>query len=75
MDNKKILTDSEYRDGIVSKGNIREEYRNFVEVEFSVGSPNGHVFSLAQKYIGKDPDLGWPDTATGNNVSAVCVVM
>lgn len=75
MDNKKILTDSEYRDGIVSRGNIREEYRNFVEVEFSVGSPNGHVFSLAQKYIGKDPDLGWPDTATGNNVSAVCVVM
>ncbi|MBT2059491.1 DUF1983 domain-containing protein [Enterobacter hormaechei subsp. xiangfangensis] len=75
MDNKKILTDSEYRDGQVSKGNIRKEYKDFVEVEFSTGSPTGHVFDLAQKYLGKDPDIGWPDNATGNNVAAVCVVM
>ncbi|HBZ8158462.1 TPA: DUF1983 domain-containing protein [Escherichia coli] len=75
MDNKRILKNGEYRDGVVSSGNIEGMYANFVQVEFSTGKKQGHVFSLAQKYLGKDPAIGWPDTATGNNVAAVCIVM
>ncbi|WP_205955065.1 phage tail tip protein [Pantoea stewartii] len=76
LDNKKILNDnSEFRDGIVPRQKIKSEYWNYVEVEFSVGSPNGHTFELAQRYLGKDVNTGWPDSSTGNNVAAVCVVM
>lgn len=75
MDNKRILKNGIYRDGIVSNDLIDGIYSNFVEVEFSTGKKQGHVFKLAQKYLGKDPDIGWPDTATGNNVASVCIVM
>lgn len=74
MDNQKILVDGVYRDGILPRGSIAHEYQEYVEVEFSVGSPTGHVFTLAQKYLGKSVN-GWPDSATGNNVAACCVVM
>lgn len=74
MDNQKILLDGTYRDGILDKGSIAAEYQNFVEIEFSTGKPYGHVFTLAQKYLGNDV-AGWPDSATGNGIASVCVVM
>ncbi|MGK3600442.1 phage tail tip protein, partial [Escherichia coli] len=74
MDNQKILLDGTYRDGILDKGSIAAEYQNFVEVEFSTGKPYGHVFTLAQKYLGNDV-AGWPDSATGNGIASVCVVV
>ncbi|MFP8558240.1 phage tail tip protein [Klebsiella michiganensis] len=76
LDNKKIVLDGNYQSGILNEQAIHPDYRKYVEVELSVGAPNGHVFSLAQKYLGKDiNNSGWPDSATGNNVAAVCVVM
>lgn len=74
MDNQKILNPGTYRDGILSRDAITSEYRDFVEIEFSTGKSYGHVFTLAQKYLGKEAS-GWPDTATGNNVASVCIVM
>lgn len=75
MDNKRILEDGEYRDGIVAKDRIVQSYQNFVQVEFSVGKKEGHHLSLASKYLGTDPTTGWPLTSTGNNVATCCVVM
>lgn len=76
LDNKKIVLDGNYQSGILNEQAIHPDYRKFVEVELSVGAPKGHVFTLAQKYLGKDiNNSGWPDSATGNNVAAVCVVM
>lgn len=76
LDNKKIVLDGNYQSGILNEQAIHPDYRKFVEVELSVGAPNGHVFTLAQKYLGKDiNNSGWPDSATGNNVASVCVVM
>ena len=76
LDNKKIVLDGNYQSGILNEQAIHPDYRNFVEVELSVGAPKGHVFTLAQKYLGKDiNNSGWPDSATGNNVASVCVVM
>lgn len=75
IDNKRILNDDFYRDGIVSRGSIVPEYQDYVEVEFSVGKPQGHLFTLAQKYIGNGPSDGWPDNATGNGVASCCIVM
>lgn len=76
MDNKRILNNVMFKDGIVSKNDMNPIYKDYVEVEFSVGKPQGHVFTLAQKYLGKDINAsGWPDSATGNNVAACCVVM
>ncbi|MFI4150763.1 phage tail tip fiber protein [Klebsiella quasipneumoniae] len=76
LDNKKIVLDGNYQSGILNEQAIHPDYRKFVEVELSVGAPKGHVFTLAQKYLGKDINKsGWPDSATGNNVAAVCVVM
>ncbi|MDE9573296.1 hypothetical protein L2106_07695 [Citrobacter portucalensis] len=74
MDNQKILLDGVYKDGVLPKGSIAAEYQQYVEVEFSTGKPYGHVFTLAQKYLGNS-DAGWPDSATGNNIAACCVVM
>lgn len=76
LDNKKIVLDGNYQSGILNEQAIHPDYRKFVEVELSVGAPKGHVFTLAQKYLGKDiNNSGWPDSATGNNVASVCVVM
>ncbi|HDH1371769.1 TPA: hypothetical protein PIT97_000346 [Klebsiella quasipneumoniae subsp. similipneumoniae] len=76
LDNKKIVLDGNYQSGILNEQAIHPDYRKFVEVELSVGASKGHVFTLAQKYLGKDiNNSGWPDSATGNNVAAVCVVM
>ncbi|HBM3146246.1 TPA: hypothetical protein LVL74_005723 [Klebsiella oxytoca] len=76
LDNKKIVLDGNYQSGILNEQAIHPDYRKFVEVELSVGAPKGHVFTLAQKYLDKDiNNSGWPDSATGNNVASVCVVM
>ena len=75
MDNKRILEDDVYRDGIVPRDRIVQNYQDFVEVEFSVGKKNGRLLSLAQKYLGSDPTNGWPSSSTGNNVATCCVVM
>ncbi|HGX3205254.1 phage tail tip fiber protein [Klebsiella quasivariicola] len=76
LDNKKIVLDGNYQSGILNEQAIHPDYKKYVEVELSVGAPKGHVFTLAQKYLGKDiNNSGWPDSATGNNVASVCVVM
>ena len=75
MDNKKVLADGVYKDGIVANDRILDIYKNFVQIEFSTGKKNGHVFKLAQKYLGTSEEAGWPNSATGNNVAACCIVM
>ncbi|WP_052250656.1 DUF1983 domain-containing protein [Pantoea sp. MBLJ3] len=76
LDNKKILVDGkEHRDGVVTKIDIKPAYRDYVEVEFSTGKSTGRTLTLAQKYMGKDAQTGWPDNATGNGVATACVVM
>lgn len=74
IDNKRILNDAVYRDGIVSRGSIVSQYQDYVQVEFSVGKEQGHHFKLAEQYLGNDPS-GWPVSATGNGVASCCIVM
>lgn len=75
MDNKQILLDGNYKDGQVSKNNIVDAYKNFVEVEFSVGKPDGHHLALASKYLGEDVKVGWPKQNVGKNHATCCIVM
>ncbi|MGM5727181.1 DUF1983 domain-containing protein [Enterobacter hormaechei] len=75
MDNKQILLDGNYKDGQVSKNNIVDAYKNFVEVEFSVGKPDGHHLALASKYLGTDVKVGWPKQNVGKNHATCCIVM
>ncbi|EMM2093308.1 DUF1983 domain-containing protein [Enterobacter hormaechei] len=75
MDNKQILLDGNYKDGQVSKNNIVDAYKNFVEVEFSVGKPDGHHLALASKYLGTDVNVGWPKQNVGKNHATCCIVM
>lgn len=75
MDNKQILLDGNYKDGQVSKNNIVDAYKNFVEVEFSVGKPEGHHLALASKYLGTDVNVGWPTQNVGKNHATCCIVM
>lgn len=72
LDNKKILADGVYRDGVVASNNIISQYRDVVQVEFSVGSQNGRHLTLASKYLGADK---WPSTNTGNGIATMCVVL
>lgn len=72
LDNKKILADGVYRDGVVSSNNILSNYRDVVQVEFSVGSQNGRHLTLASQYLGTDK---WPLTNTGNGIATMCVVL
>lgn len=75
MDNKRILENGEYRDGQVPQNSIVQAYRGFVEVEFSVGKPEGHHLALATKYLGNDVQYGWPEQNVGKNHATCCIVM
>lgn len=71
MDNKQILVDGTYRDGIVPENNFNPLYKGYVQIEFSTGKNPGYHLSLARKYLGDK----WPVQNTGNGVATICIVM
>lgn len=73
MDNKRVLIDAgdQFRDGIVSKSKIKEEYRKVLEVEFRTGKNPNTALKLATQYLEKD----WDDRYTGNGIATMCIVL
>ncbi|MBN5214286.1 phage tail tip fiber protein [Serratia ureilytica] len=74
LDNKRILKDSSpiFKDGLVDRSFIEDKYKDYVEVEFSTGTPNGHNMHLANFHLGNGD---WPSDWVGKNVAMGCVVI
>ncbi|EHD8349144.1 hypothetical protein ACKKDG_004818, partial [Escherichia coli] len=73
IDNKNVLVGKNMtiRDGILDKGNIKEEYRKVLEVEFRTGKNPNTALSLAKRHLGSD----WTDAFKGNGIATMCIVL
>lgn len=73
IDNKNVLvgTNMTIRDGVLDKGNIKEEYRKVLEVEFRTGKNPNSALELAKTHLGSD----WTDAYKGNGIATMCIVL
>ncbi|WP_236425940.1 hypothetical protein [Escherichia coli] len=73
IDNKNVLVGKNMtiRDGVLDKGNIKEEYRKVLEVEFRTGKNPNTALSLAKRHLGSD----WNDNYKGNGIATMCIVL
>ncbi|HEI3536908.1 TPA: hypothetical protein SI383_002408 [Escherichia coli] len=73
IDNKNVLVGKNMtiRDGVLDKGNIKEEYRKVLEVEFRTGKNPNTALSLAKTHLGSD----WTDAYKGNGIATMCIVL
>ncbi|EMY4147408.1 hypothetical protein AAIR64_001275 [Escherichia coli] len=73
IDNKNVLIGKNMtiRDGVLDKGNIKEEYRKVLEVEFRTGKNPNTALSLAKTHLGSD----WTDAYKGNGIATMCIVL
>ncbi|TEW83385.1 hypothetical protein D5R38_18620 [Serratia marcescens] len=76
FDKKRILKDniSILKSGIVERSLIDEKYRNYIEIELSTGSAQGHHLSLASRYLGQGEN-GWSVQNVGKNIAMGCIVV
>ncbi|EFD1709946.1 hypothetical protein FGT83_19030, partial [Escherichia coli] len=73
IDNKNVLISQNMtiRDGILDKGNIKDEYRKVLEVEFRTGKNPNTALDLAKHHLGAD----WDDRYQGNGIATMCIVL
>ncbi|HFK3780461.1 TPA: hypothetical protein ACG1Q1_004596, partial [Escherichia coli] len=73
IDNKNVLISQNMtiRDGVLDKGNIKEEYRKVLEVEFRTGKNPNTALDLAKHHLGAD----WDDRYQGNGIATMCIVL
>ncbi|URV22375.1 DUF1983 domain-containing protein [Escherichia coli] len=73
IDNKNVLISQNMiiRDGILDKGNIKDEYRKVLEVEFRTGKNPNTALGLAKHHLGAD----WDDRYQGNGIATMCIVL
>ncbi|EGE7898267.1 DUF1983 domain-containing protein [Escherichia coli] len=73
IDNKNVLISQNMtiRDGILDKGNIKDEYRKVLEVEFRTGKNPNTTLDLAKHHLGAD----WDDRYQGNGIATMCIVL
>lgn len=74
LDNKRIFKTNEpnLKNGVVNNSHIKDEYRDILEVEFSIGNKEGYVSQLAKKYLTKEE---WNDQFKGRNVAYGVIVL
>ncbi|QEF54940.1 phage tail tip protein [Escherichia coli] len=73
IDNKNVLISQNMtiRDGVLDKGNIKDEYRKVLEVEFRTGKNPNTALDLAKHHLGAD----WDDRYQGNGIATMCIVL
>ncbi|TXO52991.1 DUF1983 domain-containing protein [Escherichia coli] len=73
IDNKNVLISQNMtiRDGILDKGNIKDEYRKVLEVEFRTGKNPNTALDLAKHHLGAN----WDDRYQGNGIATMCIVL